>query len=1140
MTWPALRRRIQQPTTIAAIGALCVVALVPAAQAAPPPVPTATAAFSGAGGSAVVAGTLFARAGAALTLTVDAPDDTVCVDVSGAVSGHQTSSTAKPTWTFSFTAGQGDGAQAVTVASTDSANKNGVCTGQSVNAQASFVLDNTAPVVSAALTPAANGAGWNNADVQLAWSAADAGSGVASGPTPASDSQSASTTATGTTKTATATDRVGNVGSGSTTIKLDKGAPTIGVTRSPAANSYGWNDSDVTVSLTCADALSGVKSCSGDGTVVVSTEGADQSVQGQVVDNADNTATGGVTGISIDKTDPTLTGVATTEPVNGWYRDDVTIRWTASDGLSGVATEAVPADSVISGEGADLTTSAQVSDRAGNTTTATSAPVSIDRTPPTTTLTGAPATEWTNGAVQLGLQAQDLRSGVDSTTFSVDGGPAQSGTTIGLTSDGDHTVTFASTDRAGNVEATQTVHVRIDTAAPTISHRFAPEDYVNGSWTNAASVTVSFTCTDGESGVASCSGPSSVEDEGETTVLGEVRDGAGNTATDTATVRIDRTAPTVSASTTTEANSAGWYRTPVPVLFTCADAASGVATCPTSVTLGEGAIQSADGTATDVAGNSATGSFGPVKIDLTAPELHADVTSGWHTGDVTVDWSCTDELSGPAGQPDDDVVDGEGADLSSSAACTDAAGNAASTTISGIQIDRTPPATSVSVPEPLESGWYAGPARVTLSPTDAISGVAHTYYAVDGGDAQQYDGPFDFATKGVHTLTFWSADVAGNVEGATANTVTLKIDGQAPTTTVINPISPDSGWYVVSGIPVAFSAQDAESGVLATYYRIDDGEVQTYGQAFTASLGDGDHTIEYWSVDNAGNGETHRSVTVSVDTAAPGITASVIGGTLGDNGWYTSAVTVGFTCTDGGSGVATCPSPVTLTDSGAAQVVSGTVVDRAGNSSSTSLSVDIDLSGPTIDGVNVAGKRYVLGEAVPTPTCTASDDLSGTASCEVAVTGGNANGVGTFTWSATAEDEAGNTTRSAGTYKVVYRFDGFLQPINDTAHQIGLTTSVFKAGSTVPAKLQVKRSDGTVVQPVTAPRWLSPVRGSATTMPVDETVYAAVADSGSAYRYDSAGQQWQYNWKSLTAGYYWRVGVTLDDGETYYVNLALR
>ena len=58
---------------------------------------------------------------------------------------------------------------------------------------------------------------------------------------------------------------------------------------------------------------------------------------------------------------------------------------------------------------------------------------------------------------------------------------------------------------------------------------------------------------------------------------------------------------------------------------------------------------------------------------------------------------------------------------------------------------------------------------------------------------------------------------------------------------------------------------------------------------------------------------------------------------------------------------------------------------------------------------------------------------------------------------------------------------------------------------------------------------------------MNETAYAASPDSGSDYRYDATAQQWIYNWKTgSTAGNYWRIGVRLDDGQTYYVNIGLR
>ena len=102
-------------------------------------------------------------------------------------------------------------------------------------------------------------------------------------------------------------------------------------------------------------------------------EGADQSVDGTATDNAGNSASTTVSGINVDKTAPNLSAAPTTSPnENGWYNTDVTQTWSADDALSGLAGDK-PADSVLSTEGEGQTASASVTDKAGNTTSATSA-----------------------------------------------------------------------------------------------------------------------------------------------------------------------------------------------------------------------------------------------------------------------------------------------------------------------------------------------------------------------------------------------------------------------------------------------------------------------------------------------------------------------------------------------------------------------------------------------------------------------------------------------------------------------------------------------------------------------------------------------------------------------------------------------
>ncbi|MDP9374542.1 MAG: PxKF domain-containing protein [Chloroflexota bacterium] len=1546
-------------------------ALVPSAAAAT----VTSATLSGGAGTVRVGDTLYAKSGASLTLTLVTSGDTQCVELTGAHTATQSSNKGQANWTFPLTANTVSGVQTVTATAYKSGpNKHGDCSAEKNETvtpmAASYTLDNTGPVVTGTLAPAANAAGWNNSDVTIKWTATDP-AGV---PTPPADQTvTANTVKDGVTKTATAKDALGNEGTGSVTVKLDKDKPTITGSRSPVANVDGWNNTDVTVSFTCADALSGVTSCTAQQTVTA--EGENQAVTGTTTDTAGNSGSGSVSGIKIDKTAPTLSGAPTTKPnAAGWYNGDVTIQWLAQDALSGIAPAAMPPATVIGSSGEGLIVSARVVDKAGNATSAVSSPVNIDRVAPLTTA-HAPA-NWNNRDVTVTLTAGDALSGVNATYFKLDGGAPQAGTSVAISAAGTHTLEFWSIDKAGNSEAPKTVQVKIDKTPPTINHTQSPAANNKG-WNNT-DITVTFTCADDLSGVASCTAPQTVTTEGkDQRVTGTATDTAGNTATDPATVSIDKTAPTISLELNPQSsNPAGWHNDDVTVTFECRDTLSGIDTCSPTQRLGEGANQKVSGTATDAAGNSAEGAITGLNIDKTKPTLTGAATTapnaaGWYTGDVTIRWTATDALSGidNAAKPADSTIKGEGDNLSASASVSDLAGNVTTTTKGEIKIDRTAPSTSASVPPPLASGWYAGDVRVTLTTGADLSGVATTYYSVDGGEAQVYTAPFTHTLKGEHTITFWSVDVAGNVEDKTApgHSITLKLDGTAPTTTISLPKAFATGWYA-DFVTVAFAASDAESGVAKTYYSVDGGDAQLYDGTFEHTL-DGTHTITFWSVDaagnvedkakatntveikvdtsvptitgsrtpaangfgwnntdvtvhfdcidsqsgvatanctpdtpvtnegagqsvsgtatdnvgktasttvgdinidktkptltgaattapnaagwykgdvsvkwtgqdglsgidpatqpadstitsegnnlgagpvsisdkagnvgsgsvsgikidrtaptisgktvnedgtarnanaagwfnsavrvrfactdalsgvqecasdvvlstdganqsasgsatdmadnagsmtvrginidskapetsannkcdgnngwckgqtatvvltaadqagrsgvkeihysinggpekvvagattevlvplaaksgtatveyyavdNAGNAEpkggvslkydniaptvTHTvnpdanaagwnnadvtvhfdakdddggsgvdltsvtpdvtvsaetpatgqvvggtatdkagntgtdSVTVKLDRTAPTISGGVVSGTKGANGWYTGPVTVRFTCSDALSGIATCPADVMLNTDGANQSATGTAVDKAGNASqpTTVSGINIDSVKPviTLNGI-AAGGVYTLG-AVPAATCNATDSGSGLAgTCAVTVSGGTANGVGTFTYTATATDQAGNTTTQTGSYKVIYRWDGFLQPINDTAHQVGTSTSIFKAASTVPAKFQLKKADGTLVQATTAPEWLTPAKGSATTATVDETLYSDPATSGSTYRWDSTSQQYVYNWGTAKnqAGYYWRIGVKLDDGQIYHVNLGLR
>jgi hypothetical protein len=160
-------------------------------------------------------------------------------------------------------------------------------------------------------------------------------------------------------------------------------------------------------------------------------------------------------------------------------------------------------------------------------------------------------------------------------------------------------------------------------------------------------------------------------------------------------------------------------------------------------------------------------------------------------------------------------------------------------------------------------------------------------------------------------------------------------------------------------------------------------------------------------------------------------------------------------------------------------------------------------------------------------------------------TGGNANHVGVLTTTATARDKAGNVATVVATYKVHYYWGGFSQPIDSTGRpeddeREDDRDSVFKAGSTIPVKFALTDGAGHEVVPVSAPRWLTPTKGGASNLPIDEATYQDPADSGILYK--ASDHSWKYNWKTAKSqsGYHWRIGVLLDDGSTHYVYIALK
>ncbi|MGH8246360.1 MAG: hypothetical protein ACREUU_08000, partial [Gammaproteobacteria bacterium] len=203
-------------------------------------------------------------------------------------------------------------------------------------------VDVSPPEITPAIQPAPNAARWNRADVTVTWSITDPESGIAWSTGCSSLSVTNETSAAGVTFACETVNGVGLTASRSVTIKLDKTSPQVVPSASPAANHAGWNNSDVSVSWSVSDDLSGIASASGCSSATLTQETSGTPLVCQVSDRAGNTASV-TTLVRIDNTVPTVLDIALSQnpiPTN----TPVALSATGSDAGSGLATLAYNLD----------------------------------------------------------------------------------------------------------------------------------------------------------------------------------------------------------------------------------------------------------------------------------------------------------------------------------------------------------------------------------------------------------------------------------------------------------------------------------------------------------------------------------------------------------------------------------------------------------------------------------------------------------------------------------------------------------------------------------------------------------------------------------------------------------------------------
>lgn len=204
--------------------------------------------------------------------------------------------------------------------------------------------------------------------------------------------------------------------------------------------------------------------------------------------------------------------------------------------------------------------------------------------------------------------------------------------------------------------------------------------------------------------------------------------------------------------------------------------------------------------------------------------------------------------------------------------------------------DVIPPTTTISVSPTLpggENGWYVRNPRVTLNTESG----ATTKYRIDSGEVKTYTGAF-YIDDGFHNLSFYSVDPRDNQE--TPRYMDFKVDTEDPASNIfVQPELEDGQWY--SEYPEIELMTDDGKAIIE--YRFDDEEFREYSGSIVPP--EGESTMVWRAVDQAGNEEHLKSRSFKVDTIAPEMEYSVEPETPGgSDGWYLNTPTVTISSED--------------------------------------------------------------------------------------------------------------------------------------------------------------------------------------------------------------------------------------------------
>jgi hypothetical protein len=538
---------------------------------------------------------------------------------------------------------------------------------------------------------------------------------------------------------------------------------------------------------------------------------------------------------------------------------------------------------------------------------------------------------WCRGGLNLSLSATETIPGQTVQHFETASGilcdPADAASvtcSTPVTLEGAQSSSYWAVSSFGDTSLAQSYSWKLDSQSPNVDSSSPAASGANGWYTSDVSVALSG--TDATSGIDAASYRYQVNggawqpgallnltSDGVYNINISASDLAGNAGTRAATIRLDKTPPTLSVS----APPGAWLNAASTVSANAADAMSGLAGVEYRV--GNGAWQPGDQVnlnsegiynlefrATDQAGLTASRTA-TLRVDLTPPTVIPDIPAadglnGWYVSHPTIPLSALDSLSGidPGSLQyrwNSDWAAGTGVTVSQDgyhiveARASDLAGNIGNAAFD-VRVDTTAPEIEIVVTAdaPQQNGWHVGPATATALATDAMSGLAGVEYQVETTTAARpvragrfklvapswINGSSLTLEDGIHDVTMRASDNAGNAKETASKQV--RVDSQSPVSSFVPVSGPASETIVISGASI-----DATSGVALVEFSLDKGLTwQTIPHTGgdwaipydTTQRPDGQYTVMVRATDLAGHVELPVSLDVTVNNAPPKVSLS--------------------------------------------------------------------------------------------------------------------------------------------------------------------------------------------------------------------------------------------------------------------------